>query len=120
MPIVLLLIAILPLKNHSFWTGSGGVEFTAIKYVGAACVVYAVIYLVMRGPSLHYLDSWQARFYLLFNLLLLISYARTALTLSSMSLLTVASLLMLYFVLLSVVDTIKRLRWVLLTTVASM
>jgi O-antigen ligase len=119
MPLVLWLIAILPLKQHPIWTGSGG-EASGIKYVGAACVVYAVIHLANRGRWPHYLGTWQARWFLLFALLAYSSYLRTGLVFSSMYILGLTSLLFLYFILVSVIDSPKRLRWVVLTAVASL
>ncbi len=119
MPLVLWLIAILPLKQHPIWTGSGGM-FSGIKVVGAACAVYAVIYCSRRGRWPNYLATWQARSMLLFALLTYSSYLRTGLVFSRMYALGFTSLLLLYFVLASVIDSLKRLRWAVLAAVASL
>lgn len=119
MPLVLLLIAILPLKQQSFWTGSGG-AFTASKYLGAVCVLYAAAYVAMSGRIPGYLATWQARWYLLFVLVIYVSSAQPGSALSTFNpLLGPTSLFLLYLILLSVVDSIKRLRWVLLTVIGS-
>src|ERR1035441_3590576 len=119
MPLVLLLIGILPLKNHPIWTGSGGM-FSGIKVVGAACAVYAVIHLAKRGRRPQYLGTWQARWLMLFAFLTYSSYMRTGLVFSSMYALGFTSLLLMYFVLVSVIDSPKRLRWAVLAAVASL
>jgi O-antigen ligase len=119
MPLVLLLIAILPLKQHPLWTGSGGM-LSGIKVVGAMCVVYAVIYRSCRGCWPNYLGTWQARWFLLFALLTYSSYLRTGVVFSAMYILGFTSMLLLYFVLVSVIDSLERLRWVVLTAVASL
>lgn len=119
MLLVLLLIGILPLKQHPLWTGSGGM-FSGIKVVGAACAVYAVVHCSRRGHWPNYLGTWQARWFLLFALLTFSSYLRTGLVFSSMYMLGLTSLLLLYFVLVSVIDSPKRLRWAVLAAVASL
>jgi O-antigen ligase len=116
MPLVLLLVAILPLKQHPIWTGAGG-AFSGIKIVGLACVVYALIHLLNRRRWPRYLSTWQARWFLVFALLAFTSSLRASF---SFYFLALASLLLLFFILVSVVDSIKRLRWVVLTAVASL
>jgi O-antigen ligase len=119
MPLVLLLIAILPLKQHPIWTQSGG-DFTTSKYLGAICFVYAVVYMVWQQRMPRYFYTKQARWYVLFFFMVLVSYMHArALSTGYNPILGPASLLLLGFILLSVVDSLKRLRLVLLATVAS-
>lgn len=114
---VLLMVAILPLKQ-TFWNDDFA-GLTPIKYVGAAAALYAVFYAVMRGRTPDYLGTWQARLYLLFTLLAFVSYLGTDSEFSNDTFLAVTSLFLLCFTLLSVVDSVKRLRWVLLAGVGS-
>lgn len=123
MLLVLLLVAVLPLKQHPFWNGSAGEYslFTAAKYLGGACAAYAAIYLALRGRIPSYISTWQARFYSLFLLLVYLSSLHSGSSLSTFDpLLGPGSLLILCFVLQSVVDSIRRLRSVLLVAVGSL
>jgi hypothetical protein len=120
MPIVLFLIALLPFKQSPLWHDPAE-GMTGIKYIGGLCAVYAVIHAAMAGRMPPYLRTWQARWYLLFTLVVCLSYARSGVTFFSTfnPLLTVVSLLFLYLILPSVVDSVRRLRWVVLAAVGS-
>src|SRR5260370_11775028 len=118
MLIVLLLIAFLPFKQNPFLNDYAG-DWTFTKYLGGACTIYAVAYVCSHGRFSSYLGSWQARWYLAFTLLVYFSYINTRTRFVMNPILIVTSLSLLGFILLSVVDSIKRLRWVLLTAVGS-
>ncbi len=118
MLIVLLLITLLPFKENPFLNDYKG-DWTFTKYVGGACAIYAVVYLACNGRFPRYLGSWQARLYLPFTLLVYISYMFTRTSSSMNPILMVTSLSVLGFILLSVIDSMKRLRWVLMTAVGS-
>lgn len=118
---VLLLIIILPLKRHPIWTESGG-DFTGTKYLGALCLLYALAYLVARKRFPRYLETSPARWYAVFFFLVFISaMSASATPLSTVynPILGPSSLLLLGFILLSVIDSLKRLKLVLLASVAS-
>ena len=118
MALVLLLIGILPLKNHPIWTESGG-NFTVGKYLGAICFIYAMCYLVRNGRAPQYLNTNTAKWSFAFFLLLFVSYIFFGNSSSPEAILMAASLVPLGITLLAVVDSLKKLRLVLLATVAS-
>jgi len=121
MPLVLLLILVMPLKRHPIWTDSGG-NFTVTKYLGVACLVYALGYFLLRASRNYlprYLATNQARWYLVFVVLIFTSFIRVRTLEMAYYILGPASLMILCFILLTVVDSLKRLRWVLLATVGS-
>src|SRR5258708_4714301 len=118
MLIVLLLIALLPFKQNPFLHDYAG-DWTFTKYVGGACAIYAAAYVFTHGRYSRYFRSWQARWYLSFTLLVFISYVHTRTRFIMNPILMVTSLSLLGFILLSVIDSLKRLRWVLMTAVGS-
>lgn len=117
MLLVLLMIAVLPLKQGSFWTADDR-PFNPLKYLGAACVIYAVGYVLRRPRAPLYFHTWQARLCVPYMLLIYAAAVRSRTSISTV--LAVTSLVALYFVILSVVDTLKRLRWVVWASIASL
>ncbi len=114
------LIGIMPLTQHRIWARSVG-ELTVFKYVGAACVLYAVVRLASRRAVPAYFRTWQARLWVVFYVMAAASYftkgAGGALEVSPF--LSYTSFLLLFFVTVTVVDSLRRLRWVLLVAVGS-
>lgn len=115
------LITQMPLDRDPTWGQFVGVA-TLIKYIGLLCVFYAILHLATRQSPPRYLSTIQARLFLIYSAIAFVSYLfmgpKFSLQFSpSISLL---SMILLFFVVLSTVDTIPRLRWTLLSAVASM
>jgi|SRR5215472_974237 len=121
MIIFYLLITQMPLDQDPTWGKFLGVA-TAIKYLGLLCVFYAILHIISRRSQPRYLATMQARLYLVFILFNSISYwfMGPTFSISSNVFISVFSMAFLFFVVLSVVDTLPRLRWTLLAAVASM
>lgn len=116
-----LLISVMPLTHHPLWSQFVG-DLTIIKYLGGACLVYAVVHLFIRQRLPSYFRSGQARLFALLYLMTVVSYfTLSAPTLSWFysPLLSYTSFALLLFVTISIVDTMDRLRWVLLVMIAS-
>ena len=104
-----LLVAIMPLVNHPLWSRFVG-GLTLTKFVGLACLVYALGHCVARRSIPNVLGSWITRLFLLFYLLAVVSYFskgdQTDWKISS--LFSYTSFLFLLFVTVAVVDTLPR------------
>lgn len=116
-----LLITQMPLDQDPTWGTYLGAA-TAIKYLGFVCVLYAILHVATRGALPRYLATAQARVCMLFLLINSISYWTMGSTFSfhSSPFLIELSMVFLFFVVLSVVDTISHLRWTLLSAIAAM
>lgn len=114
------LVGIMPLSQHHIWARFVG-ELTIFKYIGGACVLYAVLHLASRRAIPAYFRTWQARLLIVFYLMAAASYftkgAGGVLELSPF--LSYTSFLLLFFVTVTVVDSLRRLRWVMLVAVGS-
>lgn len=116
-----LLISLMPMDQDPFWgtfLGAG----TLVKYVGLVCIVYATFHLLVRRVPPRYLGTMQASLFLLFFLLSSASYwfLGPRFSLRASAFISYLSMVFLFFVVLSVVDTLKRLRWTLLTMMGAM
>ncbi len=114
------LILVMPLSQHQIWSRFVG-DLTGIKYLGMVCLPYAVIHLAQRRSLPQFLVTWQARLFVVLYLWATLSYlvfGRTVIYLSHW--LTYTSFLVLFFITVAVVDSLSRLRWVLLTASASL
>ena len=116
-----LLITQMPLDQDVTWGEFLGAA-TLIKYLGLVCVLYAILHLANRASSPHYLRTIQARLFLVFLLLTFISYwfMGPAFSIRTSPFISYLSMAFLFFVVLGIVDTIRRLRWTLLASVAAM
>jgi O-antigen ligase len=114
------LVGIMPLSEHRIWGRFVG-EFTVFKYIGAACVFYAVLHLIARRSIPPYFRTWQARLFIVFCLMATASYFLKGLpkALEFSQLLSYASFLLLFLVTVTVVDSLRRLRWVMLVAIGS-
>src|SRR5712691_6951625 len=110
----------MPLSQHHLWGRRVG-ELTIFKYVGAACVLYAVLRLATAGTFPAYFRTWQARLLVVLYVIATASYFTKRLpgAFELSPLLSYISFLLLFFVTLTVVDSLGRLRWVLLVAVGS-
>ncbi len=93
------LILVMPLSQHRIWAQFVG-DLTGIKYIGIVCLPYAIFHLAQRRSVPQFFGTWQA---CLFGVLYLW-----------------ASFFVLFFITMAVVDTLSRLRWLLLTASASL
>jgi O-antigen ligase len=116
-----LLILVMPLSDHHIWSQFLG-DLTGIKYLGLACVLYAVYHRVVRRSLPSFFGTWQARLFLVLFCLGTVSYFAmpSQLFWYNAHWVTYLSLLMLFFISLSVIDSIERLRWTLLIASASL
>jgi O-antigen ligase len=110
----------MPLSNHRIWGAVVG-DATVFKYVGALCVLYAALHLSARRNFPSFFATWQARLFAVFFLIATISYFAHYVPRpwEFSPLLSYASFLLLFFVTLTVVDSLRRLRWVLLVAIGS-
>jgi O-antigen ligase len=114
------LILGMPLSHHHFWAHLAG-DFTGIKYVGMACLPYAMVHLSMRGSAPPLFATWQARLFVGLFFVFTLSYVTSPQRGSWIGShwLTYLSFLMLFFITVSIVDSLERLRWVLITASSS-
>jgi O-antigen ligase len=115
------LISQMPLDQDPTWGKFLGMA-TLIKYVGLLCIIYAMFHIATRGTAPRYLATVQARIFLVFFLICTFSYWTRGSTFSIRysPFISLLSMVFLFFVVLSIVDTFPRLRWTLLTAVGSM
>ena len=114
------LVGIMPLSEHRIWGRFVG-EFTVFKYIGATCVFYAALHLIARRSIPPYFRTWQARLFIVFCLMATASYFFKGLpkAFEFSPLLSYASFLLLFLVTVTVVDSLRRLRWVMLVAIGS-
>lgn len=114
------LILLLPLTTHPLWTRTmAGV--TPIKALGLMIAVYALVYFFRRQESPQLFGTWQARCYglmLATGAISLLFNVRDADVVRDMLQIYV-SLGLLFFATVVLVDSMARLRYVLLTMIAS-
>lgn len=110
----------LPFVDHPlFGLVIGGI--TVGKAVGALALLYAIVHLVFRTDRPAFLDTWPARGFLVYFLVEWVSYlafgakART----DQAFVFLPFNFLLLMFMTISVVDSMRRLRWALLAAVGS-
>ena len=120
MIIFYLLIGVMPLSDHPVWGRVVG-EVTVVKYIGLVCLLYAVLHLAARRAVPSFFGTWQARFFLILYLIATISHFTQSLLTSGLfnAFLRYTSFLLLLFITVSIVDSVRRLRWVLLVAVGS-
>jgi O-antigen ligase len=116
-----LLVSILPLTLHPFWTMFVG-ELTMVKYIGLASVIVAVLHLLRSGQRPRLFQAPQSRAFLLLLLIVSLSYFSRGLpfTWEHSPLISFVSFFMFNFVTVCLVDTIDRLRWTLLVAIGSL
>ena len=115
------LISQMPLDQDPTWGQFLGAA-TLIKYVGLLCIFYAVLHLTARQSTPRYFGTMQARLFFIFLLMTSVSYWLMGPTFSirTSPFISYLSMAFLFFVVLTTVDTLPRLRWTLLAAVASM
>lgn len=115
-----ILIFVMPLAKHPLWSRMIG-DLTVFKYLGGVCLLYAVFHLAIRRASPPFLRTWQARLFLALFLLATLSYVTKSLRsdLAFSPFLSYLSFLLLFFITLTVVDSLRRFRRVLMVTIGS-
>ncbi len=116
-----LLVAVMPLVSHPLLGNFIG-ALTVTKYIGIASMLYAVWYGIRRGFMREGFRSPLLMWFLLLFIMASVSYLWKGIpVLWYMSpLFTYISFLFLFFVIVSLVDTLPRLRMTLLVAIASM
>lgn len=116
-----LLITQIPLDQDPTWGTFLGAA-TLIKYLGLACVLYAILHIAARRSSPRYLKTIQARLFMVYLFLASVSYwvMGSTFSLRSSPFISLLSMAFLFFVVLSIVDTLPRLRWTMIAAIASM
>jgi len=116
-----LLVSGMPLVRHPLWADFFG-ELTVIKYVGLGCVLYMVVHLFQRRTPLRFLNTCQARWFWGLTALSTMSY----LTIGSSSAIQISPLMnyisfgVFFFITVVVIDSLDRVRSVLLVAIGSM
>lgn len=116
-----LLVTVMPMVRHPLWSDFLG-ELTVIKYLGIACLIYAAFSLRFRATPLRLFATWQVRFFVPFAILvmaLFVTLGDPLLPVEISPFMSFASFLAFLFVTLTLVDSVERLRWVLLMAVGS-
>lgn len=115
------LVTQMPLDQDPTWGKFLGIA-TAIKYVGLVCIFYAILHLAMRRNAPRYFATTQARLFFVFFLINFVSFCTMGARFSVQysPILSYVSMCFLFFVVLSIVDTIQRLRWTLLAAVGAL
>jgi O-antigen ligase len=114
------LVWILPLIEHPLLARKIG-PLTAFECVGVVCLIYAFVHILSRRKFPSFLSTWEARLVLLLYLIACLSALTKGqgIGLSNGPLIIYTSSLFLIFITRSVVDTLARLRWTVLTLVGS-
>lgn len=115
-----LLVMVMPMLRHPLWSGFIG-DLTVIKYLGLVCLVYALFYLPFRSGPPRYFRTWQARLFVPFSVLAIGLFLMLGVPgpIEISPLMSYASFLVFFFVTLTVVDSLHRLRWTLLMAIGS-
>jgi putative inorganic carbon (hco3(-)) transporter len=116
-----LLISAMPLVLHPFWSMFMG-ELTMIKYLGVICFVYALLHLTERRTALRLFTTPQARWFIALIILVALSFLvhGAPVSFDSSPFMACISFLLLFVTTLILVDSLERLRYVLLAGVGSM
>src|SRR6266851_3761507 len=110
-----LLVLSIPLNNH--WLLSGNVEFTVFKGLGLACLPFALAHLAFRPASLNLNAMFPA---LAAGFAIeMFSYFSHGGTLGAPVFANRVSMLLLFFLIIALVDSIARLRRVILIMIGS-
>src|SRR5689334_7278152 len=115
-----LLVAILPLSDHHILGRSFG-GLTIFKALGCVCIVHAMIRMLMRPKRPRLLGTWQARLSLTFFLITIVSFLIAAdyRNVDYSVPFSCISFIALWFIVVSVVDSVEKLRATLLWVVGS-
>ena len=108
--------------EHPIWGQKIG-PISIFEWMGVICIVYSLVHIFSRQmfPLPSFLGTWETRLFVLLYLIAVLSACTRGggLALSDGPLIIYTSSLLLIFITLSVVDTLRRLRWTVLTLVGS-
>ena len=110
-----------PFYHHPFFDRGFG-SFTMVKGIGVLCACYALFCLLTEGKAPNYFGTVRARLFLVICFWGLFSYLRTG-PLSSWAVdpaFSYLSFLVLFFVILTIVDTPMKIFWSLLAALAGL
>src|ERR1700680_2026916 len=110
----------MPLSKHHLWGKIAG-DMTGIKFIGLACLPYGLIHLLSRSSPPAFFATLQSRLFLALFFISSLSYLIMGVVpLAASHWLTYFSMVLLFFITLVVVDSLDRVRWVLLSASASL
>lgn len=114
------LLFMLPMPEHPLWARAIG-PLTVIKYVGVLALGMAIVHLVMKGTMRPFVFNVPALFYLLFFAIATTSYFAHGgpLTWAPTAFANLLAVLVLFVVNAIMLDSLRRLRWVLYLLLAS-
>jgi len=114
------LVWILPLMQHPAWGQRIG-PVTVFECIGVVCFIYAFVHILFRPIFPSFLSTWEARLVLLLYLIVFFSALTkgSGIGLSDSPLIIYTSSLCLIFITISVVDTLRRLRWTVFALIGS-
>ena len=115
MIIYYILIWSLPYMRHPIWNASLGGGFTVTKLIGAASILYGLTYLARRHDLPRYFATPQSRWMMLLMGFAFYSFLTTLGQHAEVDLgspmAAYASAILLFFVTLTVIDSVRRLYW---------
>lgn len=117
--LVYLLVIVMPLSEHPFWALDLGGKVTPFKILGMVTIGYAVLVLARKGALPPLLTSLQAKLFLAIYAMVTAWVILGNSPATQNEFLHWTSFFALLFILVSVVDSMDKLRWVLLCAVTS-
>ena len=123
MIIYYILIWSLPYMRHPIWNATLGGGFTVTKLIGAASILYGLTYLARRHDLPRYFATPQSRWMMLLVGFALYSFLTTlnqnvVIDLGS-PMAAYTSAILLFFVTLTVIDSVRRLYWSMMLAVGT-
>ena len=113
----------MPYFRHQFWDAEVGPGITVTKLLGAICLLYALVYLAHRHAIPRYFATPQSWLMITFFGLAAFSYLTRGLKASVADFVNpiymYVSSLVLFFVTITIIDSIKRLYWSFMVAIGS-
>ena len=115
-----LLVAVMPMVRHPFWSETIFDGLTMNKWLGLVCFVGALVAWAARRSPVRFLDTPLARIFVVFAAFVIASFwfRGPALPVGQSPLSSFGSFLALFVTTVILVDSIGRLRWTLLAVVS--
>jgi len=115
-----LLVWVLPLVNHPIWGRKIG-PLTVFEYLGIFSLLYAAFHIFSRHRLPPIFRTWMVRLFFLLYLIAIVSafVAGRGIQLSNSALIIYTSSMFLFVITITVVDSLRRLRWTVLALVGS-
>lgn len=114
------LIWILPLSGHPLWGQKIG-PLSVFESLGLLCLLYAVFRIFSRGKLPPVFSTWMTRFFFVVYLIAFFSALTKehGISLADSSFIIYTSSMFLFVLTVSLVDTLARLRWIMLVIIGS-